>query len=138
MNKQTTYILIIGVVLAVAGTLLYAIYPDPAPVADVTDQACTEGITSPLSGMSIDSPVTVAGTASVFENQFTISVVDGNGEEIGTTQAYAYGDIGITPAVFVEEVSFTTPSTATGTIEIWSASAKDGSKYIIDSLAVNF
>lgn len=87
---------------------------------------------------TISSPVAVAGNLWVFENQFNVSVFDDQGKELGRAQGYAHSpDIG-KPGPFVELVSFAEPKTKEGKIEIWSQSAKEGSKEVIFSIPIRF
>jgi len=149
MNKQIIGSLAGGIIIGIALMLVYNAVspaalptppatPTPTPIVEESPEPGESNITYPLEDFPVTSPVIVAGTVvGVFENQFMISVLDANGEELGQAQATAYGDIG-TPAAFVQEVAFTQPITTTGTIEIWDESARDGSKQVIDSVEVQF
>lgn len=100
--------------------------------------ADVDQLVSPNEGDLITSPFVVAGSLFVFENQFTISVFDANGKELGQKLGYAHSpDIG-QPGPFVELVSFADSTTKDGTVKIWSTSAKDGSREVLFSVSVKF
>lgn len=85
-------------------------------------------VQEPQSGATIHSPVTVSGTASVFEGTVQIRVRDAAGNIIGkaTTTATAGG-----PArgTFSKAVSYTQPaSNQAGKIEVYEIDAQDGSE----------
>jgi hypothetical protein len=73
----------------------------------------------------VTSPVTVSGTADVFEATVSVRVLDSAGHEIARTFTTAScgtgcrGDYSVT-------VSYSVPRTQPGTIEVFESSAKDG------------
>ena len=82
-------------------------------------------VRSPVIGARVTSPVTVAGTADVFEATVSVRILDSAGHEIARTFTTAScgtgcrGDYSVT-------VSYSVPRTAPGTIEVFESSAKNG------------
>ena len=75
-------------------------------------------VESPEPGASVSSPVTISGTASVFEGTVQLRMLDANGEEIAsafttaTAGAPERGD-------FSEEVEFTVDEAQDGVVEVF-------------------
>jgi len=82
-------------------------------------------VRSPVIGARVTSPVTVSGTADVFEATVSVRIMDSAGHEIARTFTTAScgtgcrGDYSVT-------VSYSVPRTQPGTIEVFESSAKDG------------
>jgi hypothetical protein len=82
-------------------------------------------VRSPVIGARVTSPVTVSGTADVFEATVSVRVLDSAGHEIARTFTTAScgtgcrGDYSVT-------VSYSVPRTQPGTVEVFESSAKDG------------
>ncbi len=82
-------------------------------------------VRSPVIGARVTSPVTVSGTADVFEATVSVRILDSAGREIARTFTTAScgtgcrGDYSVT-------VSYSVPRTAPGTIEVFESSAKNG------------
>ena len=82
-------------------------------------------VRSPVIGARVTSPVTVSGTADVFEATVSVRILDSAGHEIARTFTTAScgtgcrGDYSVT-------VSYSVPRTQPGTIEVFESSAKDG------------
>jgi Immunoglobulin-like domain of bacterial spore germination/Sporulation and spore germination len=82
-------------------------------------------VRSPVIGAQVTSPVTVSGTADVFEATVSVRIGDSAGHEIARTFTTAScgtgcrGDYSVT-------VSYSVPRTQPGTIEVFESSAKDG------------
>jgi hypothetical protein len=82
-------------------------------------------VRSPVIGARVTSPVTVSGTANVFEATVSVRILDSAGREIARTFTTAScgtgcrGDYSVT-------VSYSVPRTQPGTIEVFESSAKDG------------
>src|SRR5712691_6242353 len=82
-------------------------------------------VRSPVIGARVTSPVTVSGTADVFEAVVSARILDSAGQEIARTFTTAScgtgcrGDYSVT-------VSYSVPRTEPGTIEVFESSAKDG------------
>jgi len=84
-------------------------------------------VESPLCGAEVKSPVTVSGTASVFEAALVIVVKDSLGQELSRAEVLA--SIGAPDrGTFSQDLSFSLPGgSEAGTIEAFSTSARDGS-----------
>ena len=82
-------------------------------------------VRSPVIGARLTSPVTVSGTADVFEATVSVRILDSAGHEVARTFTTAScgtgcrGDYSVT-------VSYSVPRTQPGTIEVFESSAKDG------------
>ena len=82
-------------------------------------------VQSPVIGQQVTSPVTVSGTADVFEAVVSVRVLDPAGHEIARTFTTAScgtgcrGDYSVT-------VPYSVPHPELGTIEVFESSAKDG------------
>ena len=82
-------------------------------------------VRSPVIGARVTSPVTVSGTANVFEATVSVRILDSAGREIARTFTTAScgtgcrGDYSVT-------VSYSVPRMQPGTIEVFESSAKDG------------
>jgi len=83
-------------------------------------------VDGPMIGASVSSPVAISGTADVFEAVVSYRILDENGNVIaqGTTMASCgtgcRGDFSV-------HVSYVVAHDQRGTIELFEASAKDGS-----------
>lgn len=124
------------VVLLAAGLLLAACdgddgpetEPSPTPAPGATDTpAPAIDIDSPQGGDTITSPVTVSGTASVFEATLNVAIKDAAGNVLCETFTTASegapgrGDYEVT-------LAFVPPESAEdGSVEAYTRSAKDGS-----------
>jgi Immunoglobulin-like domain of bacterial spore germination/Sporulation and spore germination len=82
-------------------------------------------VRSPVIGARLTSPVTVSGTADVFEATVSVRILDSAGHEVARTFTTAScgtgcrGDYSVT-------VSYSVPRTQPGTIMVLESSAKDG------------
>ncbi len=87
-------------------------------------------VESPEPGASVSSPVTISGTASVFEGTVQLRILDADGEEIGsafTTASAGAPDRGD----FSEDVEFTIDQAQDGVVEVFEqnvASPKESRK----------
>ena len=75
-------------------------------------------VESPEPGASVSSPVTISGTASVFEGTVQLRILDADGEEIGsafTTASAGAPDRGD----FSEDVEFTVDQAQDGVVEVF-------------------
>jgi hypothetical protein len=82
-------------------------------------------VQSPVIGEQVTSPVTISGTADVFEAVVSVRILDPAGNEIARTFTTAScgtgcrGDYSVT-------VSYPVPRTEPGIIEVFESSAKNG------------
>lgn len=82
-------------------------------------------VESPLIGEHVSSPVTISGTANVFEATVSISILDAQGREIANTTTMATCGTGCR-GTYSTSVSFTVDRTQAGTVRVYEASAEDG------------
>lgn len=83
-------------------------------------------VEGPLIGAVVSNPVTVSGTANVFEATVSLRILDQNGNEIARTFTNASCGTGCR-GTFSVAVSYRVPSQQRGTIEVYESSARDGS-----------
>ncbi len=91
--------------------------------ADLLPQILVE---EPAIGQEVRSPVTIAGTADVFEATVSIRILDAAGNEIVRTFTTATCGTGCR-GDFEERVRFEVGETQPGTIVVYESSAEDGS-----------
>lgn len=92
-------------------------------------------VTSPSMGERVTSPVTVAGTANVFEATVQMRVLDAEGNRLDrafTTATCGTGCRGD----FSHELTFEVDSEQHGVIEVWWDSPEDGSRRDVVQIAV--
>lgn len=102
---------------------------------DYVDQLPAILVESPLIGDEVSSPVTIAGLANVFEATVSIRILDEAGDEIArtfTTATCGTGCIGD----YSKNVKYQVPSAQPGTVEVFEASAIDGSPQNLVSIPV--
>jgi hypothetical protein len=115
--------------------------PTPAPVTPtfVPPAEGTIIIDQPAAGTAINSPVAIKGSTNFwpFEATLVAQVKDAQGNVLGMAPVMVLApDIGF-GGPFEGELSFTPPATAQdGTLEIFEASAKDGSIVVMESVPV--
>ena len=80
----------------------------------------------PQSGMRVSSPITIAGSADVFEATVNIRVLNGNGEVIAESFAMATCGTGCR-GDFSTQIDVPIDAEQPGTIQVFEYSAKDGS-----------
>ena len=83
-------------------------------------------VAMPQSGMRVTSPITIAGSADVFEATVNIRVLDANGEVIAESFAMATCGTGCR-GDFSTQVDVPIDAEQPGTIQVFEYSAKDGS-----------
>ncbi|MEU8263294.1 Gmad2 immunoglobulin-like domain-containing protein [Micromonospora sp. NPDC048999] len=92
-------------------------------------------VTAPAVGDRITSPVTVTGTAEVFEATVSIRVLDAAGREIGTAFTLAACGSGCRGDYRVN-VGYRRATAGPGTIEVYEVSARDGSRVNVVAIPV--
>lgn len=92
-------------------------------------------IESPGAGAVVASPLTVRGTANVFEAVFTLDVVDPDGAVLASRVVHATSGTG-TRGTFSASVPFTPWAAGTGHIVAKVASPKDGSWQTVVSVPI--
>jgi len=115
----------IGAVLVVA--FIGGCGDDDEPAKPTAESEAAIVIEAPDADASVTSPVTVSGTASVFEGTVQIRIIGSDGEEIASTFATATegapgrGD-------FTKTIAFSVSEAQEGTIEAYEADAASGSE----------
>ncbi|MDG4797809.1 Gmad2 immunoglobulin-like domain-containing protein [Micromonospora sp. WMMD1082] len=99
----------------------------PAGRADYADLLPPIVVTGPVIGDRVTSPVTVTGTADVFEATVTVRVLDTAGRQLATAFTTATCGTGCRGAYRVA-VGYRLARTQIGTIEVYEVSAADGSR----------
>jgi Sporulation and spore germination/Immunoglobulin-like domain of bacterial spore germination len=80
----------------------------------------------PAWGAAIGNPARVTGNANVFEAQFLITILDGNGQELVTNPVMATCGSGCR-GTFDVTIEYDVDQAHWGTLRAWNASARDGS-----------
>ncbi len=106
-----------GIAVADPSGLISSTPPLPAQPIEVT---------TPLSGDVISSPVTVSGTANVFEATVSIQILDATGTTLADTFTTASCGSGCR-GDYSAEVSFEVTTEQPGTLRVFEVSAMDGS-----------
>jgi hypothetical protein len=110
--------------------------PSPEPSPEPSDGVKPAIVVrTPGAGDEIVSPVTVAGTADVFEATVSIRILDANGQELAAAFATATCGTGCR-GKYSAEVFFFTEERQDGTIEVFESSAADGSPLNLVSVPV--
>jgi len=156
--KKNIFIIVLAIIaLGLAGYAAFSTYQTKKqlaqPIAQSTPQSNIQNVAlpdnsalnsnnihvfTPIQESSISSPVKITGEVRVFENQFSIRVIDGNGKILDEENAMGNnGDMGIFNP-FEKEISYPAPSTSNGTIEVFDYSAKDGTEIDKVTIPVKF
>ncbi len=102
----------------------------PAERKPVSSQSGAITLNTPLAGDVISSGTTVSGTAQVFEGRLNYELLDANGKVLSSDSVQVTGDSAVkSPYSFV--LNFTKVNkvgTEKGTLNVYSISAKDGSR----------
>jgi Immunoglobulin-like domain of bacterial spore germination/Sporulation and spore germination len=101
--------------------------PVQSPQTRAMDSSYLPAITvqSPAIGAQVTSPVTVAGTADVFEATVSVRLLDSAGHEIARTFTTATCGTGCR-GDYSAAITYSVPRTERGVIEVFESSAKDG------------
>jgi signal transduction histidine kinase len=84
-------------------------------------------VSEPVIGESVTSPITVTGTADVFEATVSVRLLDGAGRQLATAFTTAACGSGCRGAYRVT-LAYRSAGGGTGTVEVYQVSAKDGSR----------
>lgn len=98
----------------------------PQTRADWEDFSPAVLIETPVLGDTIESPITVTGTANVFEARFQVSIRNAENAVVADSAVQATSGTG-TRGTFETEPAFELASGSKATIVAWYASPKDGS-----------
>src|SRR5207247_224477 len=94
--------------------------------ADYEDTLPAITVETPVIGQRVSSPVTVSGTANVFEATVSIWILDENGRKVADTTTTASCGTGCR-GDYSKAVAYHVDHQQSGTVEVFEASAKDGS-----------
>ncbi|MGM0400096.1 MAG: LysM peptidoglycan-binding domain-containing protein [Chloroflexota bacterium] len=109
----------------------------PAPPTTRPDVQETIIITAPTMNEEINSPVTVTGWGSGFENNLAVDILDGEGNTIGQGYATIDAEMG-QDGPFTGTVTFTPPDSAQpGRVAVYEISPRDGAIEHLNSVTVN-
>ena len=92
-------------------------------------------VRTPQPGNEVISPVTIAGTADVFEGTVSVVILDASGQTLAATFTTATCGGGCR-GPFSTALSFFTEARQAGTIEVFESSAEDGSPLNLVSIPV--
>ena len=92
-------------------------------------------VTEPQMGERVSSPVTIRGTANVFEATVSMRLIDADGKRLARSFTTATCGTGCRGS-YEHELSFEVDREQHGVIEVWQASAEDGSKMDVVKIAV--
>ena len=107
----------------------------PQTRKDYRDQLPPILVETPSIGERVSSPVTVSGSADVFEAVVSIRILDANGKVI--TAAFTMATCGTgCRGTYEKAVRYSVDHTQPGVIEVFEASAKDGSPQFIVTIPV--
>jgi hypothetical protein len=99
--------------------------PEPAQPTPITSASGFVTVNQPLANARITSPVTISGTAQVFEGVLQWRIVDTTGRVLGQGKTLAPAD-GV--GAYSVSATFVPPASDTaGLVEVFSISPKDGS-----------
>lgn len=100
---------------------------DPADRADYADLLPPIVVTSPVVGQRVTAPVTVTGTADVFEATVNVRILDAAGRELATSFTTATCGTGCRGDYRVG-VRYRLTREQRGTVEVYEVSPADGSR----------
>ena len=92
-------------------------------------------VTEPQMGERVTSPVTIEGTANVFEATVSMRLVDAEGKRLARSFTTATCGTGCR-GTYEHQLTFEVDREQHGVIEVWQASAEDGSKMDVVKIAV--
>jgi hypothetical protein len=111
--------------------------PVAAPVgrADYADLLPAIVVTNPLIGQRVSSPVSIDGTANVFEATVSVRILDADGRPLATTFTTAMCGSGCRGDYRVA-VPFRVATEQAGTVQVYEVSARDGSRVNVVDIPV--
>jgi hypothetical protein len=92
-------------------------------------------VQSPSIGEQVSSPVTISGTADVFEATVSVRVLDAAGHEIARTFTTATCGTGCRGA-YSDSIEYSVPLTQHGVIEVFESSAQNGQPIKVQRIPV--
>jgi germination protein M len=107
----------------------------PQTRQDYDDYVALVIVMSPTIGERVDNPVSISGTANVFEATVSIRIRDADGDVVASTFTTATCGTGCR-GTYSATVSYTVSQEQAGTIEVFESSAQDGSPLHMVSIPV--
>jgi hypothetical protein len=107
----------------------------PLGRADYADLLPPIVVTSPVIGQRVTSPVTVAGTANVFEAVVSLRILDAGGREIATRFTMATCGTGCR-GDYSTTLAYRVTADQRGTVQVYAVSMRDGSRVNAVSIPV--
>ena len=98
----------------------------PVDRADYEELLPNIYVDRPAYGAGLGNPARIVGSANVFEAQFLITLIDGNGVVVAETPAMATCGTGCR-GTFDVTVPYAVAASGWGTLRVWDGSARDGS-----------
>ncbi len=98
----------------------------PVGRANYEDMLPAIYVDRPAYGAGLGNPARIVGSANVFEAQFLITILDGNGTVIAKTPAMATCGTGCR-GTFDVTIPYDVAAAGWGTLRVWDGSARDGS-----------
>ena len=129
------FIVGIGAVFGLLGYLVCGIKENVTPAAQEPSVKITDGyfgndfiqVKLPQKNATVKNPILISGKANVYEGTVRIRITDNNKNVLADTFTTAGGSMDkLYP--FEKEITYETPQTENGLIEIFEESAKDGSE----------
>lgn len=130
-----------GVLLEIDGRSVTAFSSEGIDVGDPLTRAEFEDLSPPIvvdvpkAGAEVHSPVTISGTANVFEATVSIRIRDATGEEIARDFTTATCGTGCRGS-YSTKVKFRVDEPQQGTIEVFEQSMEDGSDLFVVEIPV--
>ncbi len=90
---------------------------------------------SPFPGDALASPVTVRGSANVFEAVFRVRIKDSSGQVLADERVMATSGTG-TRGTFNEQIAYSIATPGPGTVTVYENSARDGSEINVVTIPV--
>jgi Immunoglobulin-like domain of bacterial spore germination/Sporulation and spore germination len=107
----------------------------PQRRANFADQLPAILVASPRIGQRVSSPVTISGTADVFEAVVSIAILDEHRNVVASSFTMATCGTGCR-GTYTTDVRYDVPTRQPGTIRVYEVSAKDGSPLHIVEIPV--
>ena len=107
----------------------------PVRRSDYADLLALIVVSDPVVGQRVSSPVTVAGTANVFEATVSLRLLDASGREIATRFTTATCGSGCR-GNWSMSVPYRLGRTQRGTVQVYEVSAEDGSRQHVVNVPV--
>lgn len=107
----------------------------PQRRASFADQLPWILVESPRIGQRVSSPVTISGSANVFEAVVSILILDRNGDPVASTFTMATCGTGCR-GTYSTDVRYDVGTTQPGTIRVYEVSAMDGSQINVVDIPV--